>query len=173
MYWNAVGPRRLNFNKIMTFASKYLYTNESSTKYQEVCEKHVNAFYKTVAAIYVQLSLAHILAVMGPFYAFFFQSIRITPLATNLPFFEKASELEFAINMTLQGAMAFYSMAGNLALEMGSSAINNTISMIPDVIRFDLTEFQHEFKSNGLSLASIMQLRNVYMKIQDFNRYII
>lgn len=170
MYWNAVGPRRFKFNKIMTFASEYLYTNENSTKYQKVCEKHVNSFYKTVAIIYAQLLLAHILSAIGPFYAFFFQNKRITLLATNLPFLEKDSELEFAINMTLQGVMAFYSMAGNLALEMGSSAINNTISMIPDVVRFDLSEFQDGFKSNGLSLASIIQLRNVYMKIQDFNQ---
>lgn len=154
----------------MAFAGKCIYKDTSSKKYEVICAKHVDDFLRMVIIIFSLIWIAHTLAVFGPFYAYFFQNIRITPLATNLPFFEKDSNLEFTIGMMLQGVMAFYSMAGNLSIEMGSCAIINTIRMIPDLIRFNLLEFDEELNANGLCLKSSARLRNVFVQIQDFNR---
>lgn len=171
MYWKTVGPHRFKLNRIATFAGRFIYKDGSSEKYKVICEKHVDDFLRIVILIFSLIWIAHTLAVFGPFYAYFFQNIRITPLATNLPFFEKDSDLEFTISMILQGVLAFCSMAGNFAIEIGSCAIINTIRMIPDLIRFNLAEFTEKCEADGLCITSIARLRNVFVQIQDFDRY--
>lgn len=170
MYCKAVGPERIKFHDVGTFAGKYVYKNMGPSKYQSICSKHADKLLKNVIFILALVWISHILCVAGTFYAFFFQNQRITLLATNLPFFEKDSDLEFTVNMIIQSTQAVYSLAGNCAIELATCAINNTILMIPDLIRFNLMEFDEQFSRNRMNVESIARFRNVFMQIQDFNK---
>lgn len=171
MYWKSIGPQRFKLNRVGYFGGDCIYKAESeSQQYNIICVKYMGRLTRNVWIVSSLALISHVIIVVGPVYAYFYQNIRVTPLATNLPFFEKDSDLEFTVNMILQSIMAFYAMAGCIAIEMGICLINNAISATPDVIRFNLVEFEREFNTNGISLEATARLRNVFIQIQDFIR---
>lgn len=173
MYWNAIGPHRYRLNNLANFGGKYIYKDEKdATKYRNVCEKHIKILVITVSVIVSLMILSHAMLIIGPLFAYFSQGIRITPIATNLPYFEKDSDTEFVINLTLQAAMALIALGGSLSIEVVQCLIINTITIIPDLINLNLKEIADELFTKGMCSDTISRLRNVLIQIQDFDRYI-
>lgn len=174
MYWKAVGPHRFKFRYLGGFGGTYIYSNHhNSIFYKILCVKHIHKLCKNMCTVLTLMLMAHAIITVGPIYSFFFQHILITPMATNLPFFEKDSELEFVVNILIQAIMSIYLIAGTIVIEIGTCFINNVITATPDVIRFHLMEFEHEFKNYGMCIKSIARLRNVFIQVQDFDRLVI
>lgn len=173
MYWKVVGSHRFKLNNLVNFSGKYIYPdNRQLTEYNVLCEKYVMKLFINVIIICVLMILSHVVIVVVPIYAYFFQDIRITPMATHLPFFEKDSDLEFMVNISLQIPCGVYGLAGSMVIELMSCIINNTITTIPHLIELNLKELTVEVKTQHMGLRSIRCLRNVLIQIQDFDLYV-
>lgn len=172
-YWILIGPTRFKFNSLVNFGGNYIYRNENqSIKLQIICAKYVKKLTKNIMTALPLIIITHAMILEVAIYAHYWQNIPITPLAINLPFLEKDSNSELLVNMTFQLTMGIYAVIGCLSLETADCLMNNAIIAIPDVIRVNLSEFNDEFETNGLNLKSILQLRNTFCQIKDYERYV-
>lgn len=173
IYWKAIGPHRFKYHAVSTFCGKYFYKSATdSMRYNRLRAKHIDKLVQIVFVILSLMVIAYGIAFIIPIY----ESIRLhnhmTPLAINLPFFEKDSFKEYVINMCLQLTMAAYSLFGTIAVEIGTCTINSAIILVPDLIRFNLLELQDEWHANGITTKLTAQLRNTFVQLQDYNRLI-
>lgn len=158
----------------MNFGGNYIYRNENrSAKFQQICDKHAKQLTKSVMTGLPLMYLTHAMILVAVAYAYYWQNINITPLAINLPLFsQKDSNVELVVNMIFQLTMGVHAVIGCLGLEIGECLFNNTIRVIPDVIQLNLSQFNDEYEANGMNLKSILQLRNTFHQIQDYQRYV-
>lgn len=156
------------------FSGEYFYKSHAdSIQYKTLHVKHIDKLVRNLLIVLPMILLSHGICIAAPLYSILFQHMRITPAGIHLPYFEKDSDCEYTLNMILQAIMAFYLVVGDLAIEMASCAINNAIVLMPDLIQYSLNEFQMELKTNESAHAkSVAQLRNVFLQIQDFNRFV-
>lgn len=106
----------------------------------------------------------------GPFYVYFFQNVRATPAATILPFLDQDSDVGFTLNLIQQPVVALYGVTGYISMEIGFCLINNVIITMPKLIRVDLDELTNELQLNDMNWKSTIQLRQILVKMQDFDR---
>lgn len=173
MYWKIIGPHRFKLNNLMNIGGKFIYLdNKNPTQYNRICEKNVIKMAEIVITVVIIIIISHILAVVGPIYAYIFQDLRVTPMATELPFIDNDSDTGFLINLGQQCIVGFYSLLGNITIEMFSYIINNVITIIPDLIQLNLIDISNEIEIKGICLSSKIQLRNALVQIQDFDRYV-
>lgn len=174
VYWISIGPSRFKVNSLLNFGGNCIYRNENqSINYKNICSKYAKKLIKSVMTDLPLLFIAHAIFFEVAIYTHYRQNIEITPLAINLPFLEKNSDLELFVNMIFQSIMGTYSAIGCFGLEIGECIMNNAIIAIPDVIRFNLSELDDECEANGMNLKSILQLRNTFRQIQDYQRYVV
>ena len=172
MYLKAIGPERFKFYTLESFSGEYFYKiHTESEQYNALQSKHIDRLFKNMRIILPIMLLAHGIGTAAPLYAIFIQHIRTTPAGIHLPCLEKDSNLEFTLNMISQAIMAFYLLFGDLAIEMASCMINNAIVAMPDLIRFNLREFQKDLKIDGVDKKALARLDNVFLQILDFNRF--
>lgn len=118
VYWEAVGPHRFKLNAIAKFCGNHFYDHENKTlRHQNLRVKHIVKLLKIVTFIMGAMLLAYGIVFLAPMYeSFHTHNRKITPLAINLPFFEKDSHDEFVVNMFLQLTMAAYSLCGKFLI---------------------------------------------------------
>lgn len=172
MYWESVGPRRFKLHTLGGFSGVYFYRSiNNATSYQILRNKHIHQFIRSLLISLPVIHLAHSIIFLIPVGVFLFQHIPITPLALHLPFFEKDSETEFIVNMIVQTILVLYAYIGSMIIEVSSCFINHAITLIPDLIQYNLDEFHVEFTcAHRMNVKSILLLRNTFQQIQDFNR---
>lgn len=172
VYWEAVGSHRFKFNAIISFCETYFYkTNTKSMRYKNLRTKHIEKLLKLTIFILLLMMLCYGLAFGLPIYKSIFENNRVTPIGVNLPFLVKESRTEFTINIILQVTMASYSLSGSFVIEVASCTINHAIMLVPELIRFNLVEFQDTFNANGITAKSMAQLRNTFVQLQDYDRF--
>lgn len=172
MYWKIIGPCRFKIHNLIIFGGRHIYNNcSNSIKYKVLCVKHINKLIKTVVISLILVLIAHAMILIGPLYAYFFQNLHITPFATNLPFFENDSDLEFTVNMILQSIMGAYELLGSISMNIAICLINNVVVAVPDLIRLNLDEFYEDFKDTGINPKSIARFRNTFLQIRDYKKY--
>lgn len=156
------------------FIGEYFYKSHAeSIQYKALHVKHMDKLVKNLLIVLPMILLSHGICVAAPLYTILFQHIRITPAGLHLPFLEKDSNFEYTLNMILQAIMAFYLIVGDLVIEMASCAINNAIVLMPDLIQYNLNELHMQWKTGESVYAkSVVQLHNVCLQIQDFNRFV-
>lgn len=171
MYYEAVGPHRFKFHMLGGFCGYYFYrSGTQSAQYKILRVKYIDKFLWNILIVLPLVGIGHVIVFTAPIYAIFFQHTRVTPLAIHLPFFKKDSDTEYTVNIILQIIMAFYAITGALAIEIASCMLNHAITVIPQLIKYNLSEFREEFDTIGINLKSISLLRNGFVQIQDFNR---
>lgn len=171
MYFESVGSRRFKYQAIINFCGTYFYkSNTKSSRYNSLRAKHIDELLEIVICVLVLLLLGYGILLMGPVFESIYHNTRATPFATNLPFFENDPDHEFAVNMILQLTMTFVATCGNLAIQMAACMVNHAIMVIPELIRFNLLEFQDEFMANGMNTKTWARLRNTFIQLQDYNR---
>lgn len=171
MFWTCVGPQRFKVNNIITFSGKYIYTDDNTSVQRNILTtKHIDHLLRSFSIICTTLLMSYQTIIFAPVYAYVHDDLRINALGTHLPFFELNSDADFNANMMIDAIIGLYTMLGSYAMELMAALVNNTISMMPDLINLSLAGFFDEFKTNGIQLKSIAQLRNVFLQIQDFNK---
>lgn len=172
MYWESVGPRRFKLHTLGGFCGTYFYkSNTASQQYNALRCDHIERLLKNVLIILPLIFLSHATIAIEPLYAFVYQHDHVTPMALHLPFFEADSDREFIVNVMLQTILTCYAMTGALSIEIASCMINHAITVVPDLIQYNLNEFQNELNTNGITMRTISLLRNTFLQIQDYNRY--
>lgn len=172
VYFELVGPRRFKFLALAYFCGTYFYkAGNTMIQHKILCTKHIEKFVKIFLLIMLLMNLAYAIVFAVPMYESHRLHNRMTPLATNLPFFEKNSITEFYVNLTIQIILAGYSLLGTFVIELAACAINHAILLVPDLIRFNLFELQKELNEHGISSKIFMRLRNTFIQLQDFNRF--
>ena len=172
VYWISIGSSRFKVNSLLNFGGSFIYQNENqSIKYRLICMKHAKKLIKSIVTDLPLMFTAHAIIFDVAIYAHYSQHIPINPFAINLPFFEKNSNVELFINMVFQSIMGAYAAIGCFGVEIGECLMNNTIIAIPDVIGFNLFNINDELKTNGMNFKSILQLRNTFRQIQDYQQY--
>lgn len=172
MYWESVGPRRFKLHTLGSFSGTYFYkSTNNTTNYQILLNKHIHLFIRSLLISLPVIHVAHFIIFLIPVAVFLIQHIPITPLALHLPFFEKDTETEFVVNMIVQTILVLYAYIGSMVIEISSCFINHAITVIPDLIQYNLDEFHAEFMcANQMNVKSILLLRNSFQQVQDFNR---
>lgn len=171
MYWKNVGPQRFKINSLAIFSGKFIYLDsKESSEYNRICERNVMKLVKNIVAVSFTVIFSHLLILVGPIYAYIFNGVRITPMATHLPYFEKDSDTEFMVNLALQCVVALYSITGNVTVEIITCLINDTVSSVPELIRLNLDEMTDEVQKKYSQLSVSIRLRNVLIQVQDFDR---
>lgn len=172
-YWLAIGPRRFKFNNLITFSGKYIYAEtNSSVRRNRINTKHIDKLLKYFIIQYLSIMMSYQTILTGPLYAYIHDNLRISPLGTHIPFFELNSDAEFYTNMVHQVLIGAYTIFGSVMIELMICIVNRTITAIPDLTSLTLKEFFEEFKLNGINSKSNAQLRNVFLQLQDFNKYV-
>lgn len=173
MYYEAIGPHRFKFHTLGGFCGLYFYqTDAQSPRYKMLRMKHIDKFLSNLLIILSLIVIGHFFIVLGLIYELFCQHNRVTLMAIHLPFFDEDSDIGFTLNTILQLIMGLYAFFGSIAIEIASCMINDTITVTPELIQYNLTEFHEEFHGNGINQKSICLLRNCFVQIQDFNRYV-
>lgn len=171
MYWMAIGPHRFKMNNLFNFGGKFIYLEgEQSPKYKAACVESVQHLIRNVITILSLLIISITVYSAGPFYVYFFRNVRATPAATKLPFLEHHSDVGFPLNLIQQTVVALYGVTGYISMEIGFCLINNVIITMPKLIRVDLDELTNELQLNGMNWKSTIQLRQILVKMQDFDR---
>lgn len=171
MYWQSVGPNRFKLHTVGEFCGTYCYKSDTeSQQYHILRSYHIQRLIKNLLIILPLMLMSHATLAIEPIYAYFFRNIRVTPLALHLPVFAKDSDLEFIVNMVLQTVLTCYALTGALAIEIASCLINHTITIVPDLIQYNLNEFRDECYANGIDSKAISLLRNTFLQIQDYKR---
>lgn len=174
MYYQAIGPNRFKLQTLCGFCGFYFYrTNAQSPQYKMLRVKFIDKFVSNLLIILSLIVIAHLFIFFGLIYELFFQNIsRMTLMTMHLPFLEKDSNIEFTLNTIVQIIMGLYALVGAVAIEIATCTINHTITIAPELIQYNLTEFEEEFHDGDMDRKSILLLRNCFVQVQDFNRYV-
>lgn len=172
VYFQAIGPNRFKFHALISFCGKHFYkTSADSVRYKHLRRQHIDELPKLIFLILSLMTFAYSIVSGIPLYENLHGNIHVTPLGINLPFFEKDSPKEYSINIILQVIMCFYSLIGSFMIDVAACCINHAILLVPDLIRFNLLEFQDELKANGITAKARAQLRNTLVQLQDYNQF--
>lgn len=106
--------------------------------------------------------------VANVFYLIIFEGARVTIMGTELPFVDKDSDIGFWINILFQVLIGIVGVIACILVEIGAALVVKTVEAIPHLIRVDLEELATDLALNGSTLAAKARLRNVFMKIQDY-----
>lgn len=94
-------------------------------------------------------------------------------LAIQLPFIDEDCVWGFHLNLMLQTVITTYGTVGNLAIEMTSCIINNTVMLCTEIISMDCKQLGNDLENRiGTSVKRLAALRNMFVKIQDVDRFI-
>lgn len=144
--------------------------DNKSTEYNRICKNNIRKLAQHFVIIVFLVIFGHLLIVFGPIYAYIFENIRSTPMATHLPFLKKDSDIEFMMNLLVQSVIAMFALFGNISIELLTLLISNAITIIPNMIHLNLNDLVKEITSSNLKTMS--RWHNVLIQVQDFDRYL-
>lgn len=171
VYWKTMSSARFKVNNILNFGGKYIYTNDAKpSKYNTLCEEMLVKLIRNTVTVVIAILVSYALVGGGALYAIVFHGARITFLGTEIPFVDGQTNFGFMINLIEQSFLTGISLLSNLTIEIGVCLVNNAFSAIPELIRLESDELNTELNLNGMSFNAKMRVRNIFMKVQDFNR---
>lgn len=173
MQLKTLGPDRYKINNLMNFGGRFIYNdNVHSPKLRLIQEKVINKLIQHILVVVFLAFLSIGTFVMDAFYLYFFEGIRSTILGFKLPFSNEDSENGFLLNNLFQCPFVLVGLIACSVVEISAALIINVIASTPSLIHFDLEELETELIFNGFNLMAKARLRNVFVKIQDYEKYI-
>lgn len=164
----ALGPLRFKLNSELKFGGQYVYMENATPELRLIQEIRIKSLIRNVVIISLVLSLSFATCGMRTCYLYVFEGIRITFLDIKLPFVDDNSEFGFWVNILYQIWIAFMGWIGCLAIEIGSELICNGVSTVPQLIHIDVEQLESEMHLNGFTTMAKARLRNIFMKVQDY-----
>lgn len=164
-----MGNHRYLFNNLISVGGKYIYgENVESSKYRTLCDKMVEKLLRDVTLVIGLMLGSFGLYGLGVLYDIVVNHSRATFLSTVLPFFEKDSNIGYALNLSIQGAMICAGLLAMVTIEIGACLVVNAALAIPEIIHLDADELETELNLNGMNLIAQLRLRNIIMQVIDF-----
>lgn len=168
-----LGPRRYQINNLLNFAGKYYYVDDDHTTKYNVVRKHlVDRLIRNTIIVIPLIFVAFAMFGITAVYMLLIERVRITFLGIELPFFERDSDIGFIVNTCMQTMIAALGMAACTAVEIGACLVNNAIYSVPPLMRVEIDELDSEIHLYGMTLLAKAHLRNIFMKVQDYEMYL-
>lgn len=162
---------RFRVNNIVNFGQKYIYQDDNKpSNYNTLCEKMIVKLIGNTTIIMVSILIAYSIIGCNALYVFIFDGTRLTFVGTEIPFVDINTDTGFLINIVEQFFLTSVSLTANITIEIGVCLVHNAFEMIPSLMQFDSDELKNELQLNGMSSNAKMRLRNIFMKVQDYNR---
>lgn len=144
----------------------------ASTEYETRVDEHAVRLIavSTITTLAISLSLG--LMVIGPMYAFLIHGEYATATGVILPFIDPDSVKGYACNVAIQLITALAGLVGLIATEMASSIVNNTYTMLADLVCFNMVTFSDGLNVRAFEFRHKMELRNIFVQLQDLEVYL-
>lgn len=170
IYFKSIGLKRFAMNNLLNFGRKCLFCDEfRSPEYYTMCERMVRDLVQKESILVFNIVSSHALLGIIPFYLIIFKNIRVTVMGLEMPFFEPGSDIGYAVNLFVQSTFGLISIVALISVGTPFVFAYINVKMVPEVVHLDLEDLQKEYRLNGMSLNAKVKLRNVLMKVQDFN----
>lgn len=171
MFVKAMTSEQFKFKALATFAGDFIYHGHNiSNEFDHLLSIHIEKLLKEIRSIILIMFLSYTIIASGPVYIYFVNGEKFTIFQTKLPFFEENSDTGFYVNASFQGLIAIAAVFGNVALEIVSCLINNTIELTSGTIELNVQTLRRKLKEgNNSDLESKEMLRNIFIQIQDYN----
>lgn len=171
VYWKTMSADRFKVNNIINFGQKYIYddTNPNS-EYHTLCQEMIVKLVQNTIIIIILILVSYAMVGCHALYVIIIDGKRITFMGTEIPFVDSDTTTGFIINIIVQLFLTWVVIISNITIEIGVCLVHNAFEMIPRLIRFDSDELNIELDLNGMSFDARMRLRNILIKVQDFNR---
>lgn len=167
-----LGPAKYKINSLLNFGGRFIYMdNDQTPKLRLVRAQMINRLIRHIVIVILMILSAFGMVVSIVFYLILFDGAKVTLLGTELPFLDKDSEFGFWINLSVQCLTGGVAVIACLAIEIGAALIVNALLAIPHLIHVDLEELESELNLDGFTLTAKARLRNVFRKIQDYEKY--
>lgn len=175
IYLQAINSNRYNYRRILLFATDHIYPDKKdSSRFNELCDQYGRKSIKMTILFVIFILLSTGQAMIGPMLEFMKTGHLITFLGIKLPFIEEDNMLGFHLNLMIQTTITTFGTIGGLAIEIASCIVNNTVMLCSEVISLDCTELADKLEKGCLPTAHIVaEFRNVYVKYQDYDRYVL
>lgn len=141
-----------------------------ATKFEAVCNRSAEQLLKSVFIIIPLITISYSQISLGAFYAYFVHGRLTTPIGALLPLTSDDSQISFIINSCHQSVMAIFALFGSIGIEVVACLINNAVTLIPEIILLNMNELGRAVATQGWSIKTKVQLRNILVQIQDFDR---
>lgn len=94
---------------------------------------------------------------------------RVTFVGTEIPFTNIQSDIGFVMNLIEQLFLALISLIFYMSVEIGTCLVQNSLEMIPEIIRLDIQKLNKDLRRNGMNMHAKSRLIDIFIKIQDYN----
>lgn len=158
----------LNYNKI------YIYNDEYNGNYyyDKICSQNVDVTMKRFIIVVAIACLSYVAALIGPIHAFIAYNTRSTLLNLRLPFIEKDSHLEFALNLLLQTWCGLIGVCAIIGTEVVYNFYIETVRFTTKLIRMDIDKLSRDLEARVLTKAQVkFNLFLIFEKIHHTDRY--
>lgn len=129
----------------------------------------VESLLQNVIVVVVFIIFSYFLMGTISLYYIVIKRAGVTFVNTEIPFIDIKSNIGYAINLMAQVYFVFVIVMANIVIEIGACLTYNSVTAIPKVIHLDVEDLRTELCSNGMSMAAKCRLRNILMKLQDFD----
>lgn len=165
-------PTKYKLNSLVRFSGKYIYTDEDETpKLRAVRDEAIIELRALILSLLGISLIFFAILVVDTVYFIYYEGAKLDMFVIKLPFVDTDSDIGSFINISCQFIELFFAMISIPAFELMDCFMSNVISTIPRLIRVDFEDIDTEVNLNGFTLKVKSRLRNVFLKIQDHERY--
>lgn len=171
MFVKAMSSEQLKFKALAKYAGDSIYKMHNVSKaFDHLLSVNIKKLLNEIQSIILIMFFSYAIIASGPVYIYFAKGEKFTIFQTKLPFFEENSNIEFYVNASIQGCIAVAAIFGNVALEIVSCLINNTIELTSEAIELNVQTLRWKLKDgNDLDVEMKRAFRNIVIQIQDYN----
>lgn len=109
------------------------------------------AYMKTIITIVVSMSIAN----LGPLFLYYKYGQKITLTALKIPFFDEGSDMEYAINLSIQAFYALFFISANISIEGAAILFGDAVTLSSKLIKLRLETFSVKLESSRCSKHQI------------------
>lgn len=116
--------------------------------------------------------MSFLFVIAGSVYAYVVHGEYSIPSGAFVPFVNPNTGRGFIANILIQCGSTMTALVGMVAIEMGSSIIINTYSVMSDMICFNMRKFSDGLRQGTFTYQNKMELRNIFVQLQDLEAYL-
>lgn len=155
---------------MINIAGKYFYIDESeASKHRAVCERYITKLIQNAMTVVILIILSYGITTLNGLYSMVFVDPWNTFLGNELPFIDSKTHVGYGIVIIEQLIRSIVSMISTVTIEIGACIVYNAFTLMPDLIYLDAAELDTELNFNGMTYYAQMRLRNIVLKMQDYD----
>lgn len=176
VYAVVIVPSKLKrFQALVLFAGESIYKDHYETKkHREIDDKSARHLMSSSIKVLVVVSTGLFCFLTFPTYAYFIMDQRPMPVPVLLPFVDEKTSSGYYINIAHQLVFGVIGSSAVIAIELMNCMLKNNIYAAKESIVYSLDVLGAMLRTNTtFSLQMKMELRNVLVKVQDLDRFLI